>query len=323
MKKYIYEMESVSNNNIGKHHSDILLLAGGSDYRAYEILRMMRSGNVSIKKIVLFHFSERIKDLNKNDPYYDFQSFGFRNILPIQCSIKNPNSCLEDLISLEVELSSPLKIALDISCFTKPYFFYLIKLFKERFKIGCISVFYTEPLSYLFPLGIFSSYRSSAGPLTILEIPGFPGSEARGEKRVLIILLGFDGDLSKEIHEDISPSETVVINGFPSYSPKFKDISLTVNEKLTSDKNVRIKFSRANNPFEAFNVLEEIKNKNGNSFINIAPIGTKPMALGACLFALNYPDVRVVYPLPEMYEKVTTKKCWSSWHYLIPLNLAV
>ena len=321
MKKVIYKMELVSGEIIKKDSYDIFLLAGGSDYRAYEILKLMKSENISIKKILLFDFLERSGEIGKNDPYYNYQTIGFENIVPIQCSIKNPNSCLQNLIPLESELSAK-KIALDISCFTKPYFFYLIKLFKERFKIDCISVFYTEPQSYLFPRGIFSSYHSSTGPLTISEIQGFPGYEARGEKRVLVILLGFDGDLSKEINEDVSPSETLVVNGFPSYSPKFKDISLIANEKLTSDKDVSIKFSRANNPFEVFNLLEDIKNKMENSFINIAPLGTKPMALGACLFALYYPDVRVVYPLPETYEKVTTNECWNSWRYLIPLNLA-
>ena len=96
---------------------------------------------------------------------------------------------------------------------------------------------------------------------------------------------------------------------------------MIANEKLTSDRDIKIEFSRANNPFEAFNLLEDIKNQNQTSFINIAPLGTKPMALGACLFALYYPDVRVVYPLPATYEKVTTNKCWNSWRYLIPLNL--
>lgn len=321
MQKVLYEMKLVSGEIIKNGSFDIFLLAAGSDYRAYEILRMMKSENASIKKILLFDFLERAQIIDKNDPYYNYQAIGFNGISPIQCSIKDPNSCLQNVILLESELMVAPKIALDISCFTKPYFFYLIKLLKERFKIESINVFYTEPQSYLFPRGIFTSYRSSTGPITILEIPGFSGYEARGEKRVLVILLGFDGDLSKEINEDISPSETLVVNGFPSYSPKFKDISLVANEKLTSDKDVVIRFSRANNSFEVFNLLKDIKNQNRNSFINIAPLGTKPMALGVCLFALNYPDVRVVYPLPETYEKVTTNKCWNSWQYLIPLNL--
>ncbi|MBM4146955.1 MAG: hypothetical protein FJ240_11930 [Nitrospira sp.] len=321
MKKVLYKMELVSSEEIKRDSFDFFLLAGGSDFRAYQIMRLMKTENVSINKILLFDFLERVHDIDKNDPYYEYQEVGFKNIFPIQCSIKATNSCLQNLIPLESELLAAQKVALDISCFTKPFFFYLIKLFKERFKVKELTIFYTEPQSYLFPRGIFSSYRSSIGPITILEIPGFSGFETRGGKRVLVILLGFDGDLSKEIYEDISPSETLVVNGFPSYTPKFKDISLIANEKLTSDKDVEIAFSRANNPFEAFNLLEYIKKRNGNAFINIAPLGTKPMALGACLFALYHPDVRVVYPLPETYEKVTTNRCWNSWRYLIPLNV--
>lgn len=321
MKKLIYEMELVSADKIKTDSFDIFLLAGGSDYRAYEILRKLESGNVSIDKVLLFNFEDRVQGINEQDPYFDYKTLGFKYIVSVSCSIKDPSSCLDQLIPLKKEIIPGKNIAIDISCFTKPYFFYLIKFFKEQCKIGSIIVYYTEPKSYLFPHGIFSSYHSSTGPLTILEIPGFPGYEERGENRMLVILLGFDGDLSKEINEDISPSETMVVNGFPSYSPKFKDISLVLNEKLTSNKSVAIKYSQANNPFEVFNLLEDIKNKNKKWFINIAPLGTKPMALGACLFALNYPEVRVVYPLPETYEKVTTDKCWNSWRYIIPLNL--
>lgn len=322
MKKLIYRMELMLGDTIIKEPFDILILAGGSDFRAYEILRKMRSENFSVKKILLFNFNERIQGVDEADPYFEYQPIGFENITPIFCSIKDPTSCLDSIIPLECELLSAKKIAIDISCFTKPYFFYLIKLLKERFStVDSLIVFYTEPQSYLFPRGIFTSYHSSTGPLTILEIPGFSGYEKRGEKRVLVILLGFDGDLSKEISEDISPIETMVVNGFPSYSPKFKDISLVANEKLTSDKSVKIIFSRANNPFDVFNLLENIKKQNKNIFINIAPLGTKPMALGACLFALTYPEVRVVYPLPETYEKVTTNDCWNSWRYLIPFNI--
>jgi len=61
-------------------------------------------------------------------------------------------------------------------------------------------------------------------------------------------------------------------------------------------------YSKANNPFEIYNLLQGIKIKTPNNFINIAPLGTKPMALGACLFALHNPAVRIIYPLPDAYE---------------------
>ena len=69
-----------------------------------------------------------------------------------------------------------------------------------------------------------------------------------------------------------------------------------------------------------YNFLQYIKDKeDDNTFINIAPLGTKPMALGACLFALHNPDVRIVYPLPENYENKYSDKSWNSWIYDLPL----
>ena len=55
-------------------------------------------------------------------------------------------------------------------------------------------------------------------------------------------------------------------------------------------------------------------------YLNIAPLGTKPMALGACLFAIHNPEVRVIYPIPDKYENLTTEECWDSWVYGIPLK---
>jgi hypothetical protein len=321
MKQTIYQMDLLTGKYGGVFKTDIdtFILAAGSDYRAYEVLRNLIENGINIKNIIVFNFDERVSQLEMDDTYFDYKNIIKIKIDEIDCSIMNPHSALKQICDREYILEKTKQIVLDISCFTKPYFFYIIKLLKERFNILDLSVVYTEPQSYLFPKGVFNYYHSSTGPLSILEIPGFSGYEVRDDKRILIILLGFDGDLSKEINEDISPKETVVVNSFPGYIPKFKDISLIVNEKLTTNKNIKLAYSKANNPFEVFNLLEHIQINNKNSFINIAPLGTKPMALGACLFAMYYPKVRIVYPFPQAYKKVTTDKCWNSWQYKIHL----
>lgn len=324
MRQVLYDMRLVVDSREHESAQDIetFVLAAGSDYRAYEVLRKLQSRGICIRNLILFEFTERLEQIELGDSYGDYSRFVADKIVKIGCSIRNPKSSLGDLLSNQSAFIDRT-VSLDISCFTKPFFFYLLKLFKERFRLQRIDVFYTEPLSYLFPRGIFSSYHSTLGPLTILEIPGFSGLEQRGEKRILVILLGFDGDLARGINEDVSPSEVVAVNGFPGYAPKFKDISLIANEKLTSDRDVVVVYSRANNPFEVFNLLEKISIQSSGAFINIAPLGTKPMALGACLFALHNPSSRVVYPFPESYLRVTTDRCWNSWKYEIPLVLDV
>ncbi|MGN6604910.1 MAG: hypothetical protein ACTHK8_20810 [Ginsengibacter sp.] len=316
MMESIYKMELIDGTNKSLNELDYLMLASGSDTRAYEVLSKCKS--LEKKRVIVFNFNERLKELTATDPLFKYQTFTYNSLQEIACEIKSPSSCLEEIVKNSFSISS--KIGIDISCLTKPYFYFIIKLLKERFKVEKLSVFYTEPKSYLFPKGLFKAFHTSSGPLTILEIPGYSGHESRGAKRKLVILLGFDGDLSKEINEDVSPNDTIVVNGFPSYTPKFKDISLIANEKLVSDRNINVAYARANNPFEIYNLLHQIKeDEDPNTFINVAPLGTKPMALGACLFALHNPEVRIVYPLPEIYENKYSDKSWSSWIYDLPL----
>lgn len=298
---------------------DLFILASGSDSRAYQVLSTGKLDRPDGPKVILLHFKERVDGKPPNDPLFNYKRIRITDLEEMACDIKYPSSILMPLEKINIDDSKT--IGIDISCFTKPYFYYLIKLLKERFDVSNLSIYYTEPKSYLFRKGLYHLFHTSTGPLSITEIPGYSGEESRGAKRKLVILLGFDGDLSKEINEDVSPNETLVVNGFPSYAPKFKDISLIANEKLVSDDRVVVQYARANNPFEVYNLLDSIKAKSDRgTFINVAPLGTKPMALGACLFALHNPDVRVIYPLPETYEDKYSDACWNSWVYELPLK---
>jgi len=318
MKKTIYHMELLNDTSMGLQVLDYLILSSGSDTRACEVLKKYASQGIVIKTVVIINYRERLLDSKYTDNIFSYKSYSSFNTKEIECDIKDPSSSLQGLLDIEFKPESI--IGVDISYLTKPHLFFILKLLKQRFLIRKLIVFYTEPKTYLFTKGLFDTFKTSSGPLSISEIQGFSGQRERGAKTILIILLGFDGGLSKEINEDVSPNQTFVINGFPSYSPKFKDISLITNEKLVSDKNISVRYSRANSPFEIYNLLQEIKSLEKNVFINIAPLGTKPMALGACLFALHNPEVRIIYPLPDTYESKYTDLSWNTWQYVLPMN---
>jgi hypothetical protein len=313
----LYKMNTAEAATASIRKIDFLFLAAGSDFRAYESLRKLEEANIEIGTVLLFKFTERT--IANPLQYYSYESIRYQ-FKDVPCSIKDPSECVKTLMRFGVMLKDDMTVGIDISCFTKPYFYVILKYLRDRVHLSSLYAFYTEPKSYVFSSGLLKSYHSTSGPLSVMEIPGFPGEESRYSKYFLIVLLGFDGELSSFITDEISPEKTIVINGFPGYFPKFKDISLINNEKLVSSSD--IKFARANNPFEVYNTLDSLhKTIADKAFFNIAPLGTKPMALGACLFAINNPSVRVIYPLPDQYEPVTTDQCWNCWCYELPLFL--
>lgn len=303
--------------NVEVNNFDFFFLAIGTDFRAYESLKIASENEVTINNVIFFNFEERAKEveIRKEEGAQLYKQIKYNNDI-INCSIKSPSEALK---KSNFEINSTSKIAVDISCFTKPFFFILLNWLKALYKIEEVTIFYTEPKNYLFNKGLYCEYHSSFGPIRVEEIPSFSGDGSDKIDSLLVIMLGFDGDLSTEIDLEIAPQKTILVNGFPSYSPNYKDISLISNEKLVNKGGNKLVFSSATNPFDTYNLLTKIKKENTDLFINITPIGTKPMALGVCLFALHNPDVRIIYPIPEKFENVTSHEAWCTWYYQISL----
>ena len=138
---------------------------------------------------------------------------------------------------------------------------------------------------------------------------------------VLVCFLGFERLISKYIHERKEHSDVIAINGFPAYYPKLKDISLAHNYELISTIGLNcVRYAQANNPFSAYNTLVEIKDSNTDKLLDICVLGSKPMALGACMFALRNPQiVKVSYPFPKASRVHTSIEVSNLWLYTITL----
>lgn len=304
---------------------DYFFLVAGVDNRAYKVLRDLKNSEVVIKHIIVIDFIERRNgDRKYLAEYYQYKTI-FANIITVDANIHESSKFVKDISSRGFHFEKTSKIGVDISCFTKPYIFSFFKFIQKGIQVDSIYVFYTEPKSYRFENGFCKTYKSSKGPIRVEELPSYTGYNLPDRDRLLVVLLGFDGDLSKEINEEISPKKTVLINGFPGYSPKFKDISLINNELLINNPNNIVKYCKANNPFEVYNTLDKLcaeYSKENDFFVNVAPIGSKPMALGVCLYAIHNPFIRIIYPMPENYNNdSTTSEIWHSLMYIIPLTL--
>lgn len=211
-------------------------------------------------------------------------------------------------------------IGIDITCMPIPLFTQILHFLYKRYNDKQITVYYTEPLHYT--LNNLFDYSAYSGEIDIKVIPGFEGEMSQVDKveRVVFYLMGFEMTyLAKLIPQDVNPNKIAPINGFPSYFPKYKDISMINNNTNFYEKDVNINYSEANNPFETYNTIVMLKNEYKSFKIDIVIAGSKPMALGACLFALTSDNFncRIMFPFPTEYKLDLSSGCGKLWEYKI------
>lgn len=173
-----------------------------------------------------------------------------------------------------------------------------------------VRVVYVEPLYYAFSrtpteADIFDLSERVHG---ILPLPGFsvfdePESD---ESTVLIAFLGFEGHRFAHILEQTQPPgrKIIPVIGVPGFRPEFAFHAYLGNKNVLAHASIhsRIRYAMANSAFHALYLLREIASEHEGDLMRITPIGTKPHALGAVLFALESearrPPVEIVYDHP-------------------------
>ncbi|MGI4789712.1 MAG: hypothetical protein ACRYFS_12775 [Janthinobacterium lividum] len=169
-----------------------------------------------------------------------------------------------------------------------------------------VKVIYVEPRSYKL---ITSStegdfYDLSESTRGISPIPGFASlSRSRGNDVSFVPLIGFEGArLIRVIEEVDAPEDRVFpIIGVPGFLPEYPFRTYQGNKFALNKHHAwkAVRFATANCPFSIFYTLEAIAQLHPSDVIKIAPIGTKPHALGAILFALLSPYItELVYDHP-------------------------
>lgn len=139
----------------------------------------------------------------------------------------------------------------------------------------------------------------------IEPLPGFARISRRREDRGdFAPLLGFEGARLGHIfdQEDVEVARTSPIVGSPGFRMEYPGYTFVANrDTLALDRmDQRVEFARASCPFEAYRALERVHDRVRNRHLRIAPIGTKPHALGAVLYAINHADTaELVYDHPK------------------------
>lgn len=312
-----YDMELVSEEAMNTEY-DCFILAPNIEKRSRALFASALDKDV-FKHIIIANYDFFHKELNVSDEKSFFDIFAGTNSTIVD--IHEDSDLLRQMDGMNINCDN--RIALDITGFSIPSIYRIMRYLKNKCKIKNIDVFYTEPKHYIYEEGYFDSYHRNIKSRVCAPIPGFVNS-GRNQKEILIILLGFDGGLADLVYGKLGEEgkeiiRTIVINGFPSYTAKLKDVSLYNNEGLINKLNKNdLKAASANNPFDTYNMLCKIKQETGDILLNLCSIGSKPMALGACLFALdNNEDCKVTYPFYTKTKFDFSEETGKIWCYRI------
>lgn len=168
-----------------------------------------------------------------------------------------------------------------------------------------VRIIYMEPQYYKIKQfsneGIFNDLSEKIKGIE--PLPGFANIIPDDLDFKFIALLGFEGGRFSYLIDNVQPAydNIIPVIGVPGYRIEYPFVAYWGNRRpLKQTKSYEnIKYAAANSLVDVFLLLTRIYKKSSKSKIKLAPIGTKPHAIGAMLFAIKYPnDVEIVYDNP-------------------------
>ena len=197
-----------------------------------------------------------------------------------------------------VEIVPPgTNLVIDISGVDHLFWAGCIVEFKS--KVAGLYFIYTEPSAYkfavkpegldLFETGLFDLSDRSRGVSPLPRFANLRGPELYDGRSVFVPLLGFEGRRALNVLSglDPTPPDVIPVVGVPGYRLDFPSFTIACNEVFFREtrSQARIMYAPANDPFGARNVLRTISEDYPDAYMYVAPIGTRPHALGALMFA--------------------------------------
>jgi hypothetical protein len=211
---------------------------------------------------------------------------------------------LNDEVGLGTITSGSACVYLDISGLPHHAWAPLLRLaFKT---VPVVKAVYVEPAEYRkhpnptskTEFDLSESFRG------IEPLPGFAKLAGPADEKdaILVAMLGFEGRRASHLALGLDPvPKAYAVVGVPGFRIEYPQIAYASNEQFLIECQAypNVRFAAASCPFEAYQALDGIRRDAGDKYMYVAPIGTKPHALGAVCFALkNHAGTELMYDNP-------------------------
>lgn len=221
------------------------------------------------------------------------------------------------------------KICVDITGFMRPHLIFLVKLFQFK-GIVKFDVIYSDPVRYQKK----DDTNFSAGPVKevrpVAGYDGIPNNDSSND--ILLLGVGYDHELLKQVAEHKDYANTVVLWGFPSlkadmYQESVLRASLAPEAAFPAGRGIAKYFSSVSDPFAtAAKIQEIVENELARKPITnlyLSPLSTKAQALGFAIYHLysDLKNVSIIFPFADGYDKETSTGIASIWKYTVEVPL--
>lgn len=167
-------------------------------------------------------------------------------------------------------------------------------------------VVYAEPLAYrVHPSPASPSVFHLSDSVSVPSpLPGFVTIASRPDEdeALFVPFLGFEGMRVRQIAFQLDPlPRAIPVIGVPGFQPQFPLYTVSCNREFLEDTRSysEVRYVKASCPFAAHQALEDVSLEFPGKYLYVAPVGTKPHALGVVLYAIANPSgVEILYDHP-------------------------
>lgn len=209
----------------------------------------------------------------------------------------------EDTLKRIASLAGCRRVYLDISVFTKRHLLLLLQWLNDQGVLPAL--IYAEPEDY----DVSEHIPLSFGLSRVEEVPGFAAAPDASRPLEATIFLGYEGERALATYELLQPFKTVLVVPEPAFRKRWEGRSDHFNRHLIATVGESCRFGADGiDPEATVTLLREVlgpESRRSSFYRVLCPLGTKPQAVGAYLYArraIDPPAILYSSPLRHNHD---------------------